>query len=254
MQETETYTAADGERLASYYLELIETAVNAPEMKEWGDRCKKIRRKYRYQTSQTTKTRRYQILWSNMEVMKPAVLAKPPVPVVQRRYRDADQVGREACQLLERACRFQVESNDYYSRLEQVRDDYLLYGRGIARLYYEPVTVTVEDDDDDARKHLSGVRRREVVGDRPRRAHGDDRVLEHELIGPVDLHHERVAVEVLDAALDHATVEERDRDRQPIAACAVEEDVLNVGRRRRTEFSSLSHQQTSPGVVRSSPV
>ena len=63
MQETETYTAADGERPASYYLELIETAVNAPEMKEWGDRCKKIRRKYRYQTSQTTKTRRYQILW-----------------------------------------------------------------------------------------------------------------------------------------------------------------------------------------------
>ena len=29
-----------------------------------------------------------------------------------------------------------------------MRDDYLLYGRGIARLYYEPVTVTVEDEDD----------------------------------------------------------------------------------------------------------
>ena len=91
---------------------------------------------------------RSQILWSNMEVMKPAVMAKPPVPVVQRRYRDSDAVGREACDLLERACRFQVESNDFYSRLEQVRDDFLLYGRGIARVYYEPVTVTVEDEDD----------------------------------------------------------------------------------------------------------
>lgn len=144
MQEAEDNAPAS----AAYYLDLIESAQNAPEMKEWSDRCKKIRKKYRYERSQTNKTRQYQILWSNMEVMKPAVMAKPPIAVVQRRYRDQDEVGRKACELLERACRFQVEANDYFSRLEQVRDDYLLYGRGIARLIYSPVTVTVEDEDD----------------------------------------------------------------------------------------------------------
>lgn len=144
MQEADDNSPAS----AAYYLDLIESAQNAPEVKEWTDRCKKIRKKYRYERSQTNKTRQYQILWSNMEVMKPAVMAKPPVPVVQRRFRDQDEVGRKACELLERACRFQVESNDYFSRLEQVRDDYLLYGRGVARLIYSPVTVTVEDDDE----------------------------------------------------------------------------------------------------------
>lgn len=136
------------EKPASYYLDKIDSALNAPEMREWQERCKKIRKKYRYEQSQSVKARKYQILWSNLEVLKPAVMAKPPLPVVQRRYRDQDPVGREACELLERACRFQVESNDYFSRLEHVRDDFLLYARGVARLYYEPVMVTVEDDDD----------------------------------------------------------------------------------------------------------
>ena len=34
---------------------------------------------------------------------------------------------------------FTLEANDYNVRLKQVRDDYLLYARGVARLYYEPV-------------------------------------------------------------------------------------------------------------------
>jgi len=147
MAEYEEKSTKSG-RDAAYYLDLIESAQKAPEIAEWESRCKKIRKKYRYESSQTNKTRRYQILWSNLEIMKPAILAKAPQPVVQRRYRDSDPVGREACDLLERACRFQVESNDYFSRLEQVRDDYLLYGRGVARLFYEPVTIIVEDDDD----------------------------------------------------------------------------------------------------------
>ena len=140
--------AGYSDKPASYYLDCIESAQNTPEMREWDNRCKKIRKKYRYAQSENVLTRKYQILWSNLEVLKPAVLAKPPLPVVQRRYRDQDPVGREACELLERSCRFQVESNDYFSRLEQLRDDYLLYGRGVARVYYEPVYISVEDDDD----------------------------------------------------------------------------------------------------------
>ena len=122
MASDDTYQTEGQDKPAAYYLDLIESAQRAPEMHEWNERCKKIRKKYRYESSQTNKTRKYQILWSNMEVMKPAVMAKPPLPVVQRRYRDADAVGREACDLLERACRFQVESNDFYSCLLYTSD------------------------------------------------------------------------------------------------------------------------------------
>ena len=133
---------------AGPYLDQIETAMRTEGYQRWDYRCETIRKRYRYENSKNVKSRKYQLLWSNMEVLKPAVYAKPPVPVVQRRFRDNDPVGRVACQLLERDLRFQLEMNHFGERFEQVRDDYLLYGRGVARVYYEPVTETVPDDPD----------------------------------------------------------------------------------------------------------
>jgi hypothetical protein len=124
---------------AAPYLEMIEQAQRTSDMQKWDERCRTIRKKYRYESSANVKTRKYQMLWSNMEVMKPAVYAKAPQPVCQRRFRDADPTGRVAVEMLERACRFQMDINDFGNRFESVRDDYLLYARGTARVFYEPV-------------------------------------------------------------------------------------------------------------------
>lgn len=133
------------------WLSEIERAQNTTAMKRWSDRCKKIRDKYRYEASRSVKVRQYQMLWSNMETMKPSVYTKPPQGVVSQRYKDRDPVANKATEMLERAINFTIDSNDYNSKFEQVRDDYLLYARGMARVKYKPIydTVTREEGQPD---------------------------------------------------------------------------------------------------------
>jgi hypothetical protein len=126
---------------------LDEIARAKKSMHTWTERCEKIRKKYRYEASLNAKTRQYQMLWSNMETMKPSVYTKPPKGVVQQRWKDRDPVSRNACELLERGVNFTLDANDYNTKLEQVRDDYLLYARGCARVKYKPEFDTVDKED-----------------------------------------------------------------------------------------------------------
>ncbi len=149
-----SYQASDGDDKAtkdeggegSRWLSEIERAQEAPAMREWRRRCGVIRENYLYTKSHETKARRYSMLWSNIETLEPAVYSQTPKGVVQRRFRDADPIGREACQVLERGINFQVDLNDFNSGFEQVRHDYLLFARGLARVYYEPVMKEAADD------------------------------------------------------------------------------------------------------------
>jgi len=126
---------------------LSEIARAQKSFNTWMERCEKIRKKYRYEASLNAKTRQYQMLWSNMETMKPSVYTKPPKGVVQQRWKDRDPVSRNACELLERGVNFTLDANDYNTKLEQVRDDYLLYARGVARVKYKPEFDTVDKED-----------------------------------------------------------------------------------------------------------
>jgi len=129
-----------------YWLSEIERAQNTEGMKRWTDRCKKIRDKYRYESSLTVKHRKYQMLWSNMETMKPSVYTKPPKAVVQQRWKDRDPVANKATEMLERDVNFMLEAMDYNSRFELVRNDYLLYARGLARIKYKPIYDTASPE------------------------------------------------------------------------------------------------------------
>src|SRR5918994_479051 len=91
-------------------------------------------------------------------------------------------------------------------------------------------------------RHPSRMLRREVVGDRALRGNGGDRVLEHQVIGAVDLDDDREAIEVLDARVELAAINEMNADRQSFAASVVEKYVLDVRLRRRgTGFRSDLH-------------
>jgi hypothetical protein len=141
---------------ASHWLSEIERARR--DMQTWNARCEKIRKIYRDDQSIARKRRKYAMLWSNLETLGPAIYTQPPKAVVQRRYKDADQIGRVATEILERAINFTFDANDYDSRLRQVRNDYMLYGRGVARVFYEPVMSTVEGIDQESGLDVEAVR------------------------------------------------------------------------------------------------
>lgn len=89
-------------------------------------------------TAQLSPARRFAILWSNVETLKPAIYAKSPVPIVSRRYKDEDPVGRVASEVLERALSFSLDRYDFDTRLKGCVTDYLLPGRGQVWVRYIP--------------------------------------------------------------------------------------------------------------------
>jgi hypothetical protein len=131
------------------YLKIIGAYDN--EFAKWSARTKKIIKRYRDDTrGQTlTESAKFNILWSNVQTLIPAVFAKLPKADVSRRFGDNDQVGRVASQLLERAIDFEIEHyHDFRNTMRYCVEDRFLGGRGQAWARYEPHVRPqgIEDD------------------------------------------------------------------------------------------------------------
>jgi hypothetical protein len=119
--------------------------------KEWEGRADKIVKRYRDdQRSRNNPNSKFNILWSNVQTITPAVFARLPRPDVSRRFRDNDPVGRVASMMLERALEYEIEHyGDYSSAMKQTVQDRLLGGRGTAWVRYEPHIVGEAGDEAD---------------------------------------------------------------------------------------------------------
>jgi hypothetical protein len=82
----------------------------------------------------TSADREYQLFWANMEVTRPSVYSRVPVPVVGERFRDRNDLLRRAAELLERALVSDIEADDLHETLRQVRDDLCVNSRGVSRI------------------------------------------------------------------------------------------------------------------------
>jgi hypothetical protein len=111
--------------------------------KEWEGRADKIVKRYRDESrSRNNPQAKFNILWSNVQTITPAVFARLPRPDVSRRFRDNDPIGRVASTMLERALEYEIEHyQDYASAMKQCVQDRLLGGRGTAWVRYEPHIV-----------------------------------------------------------------------------------------------------------------
>jgi hypothetical protein len=126
----------------------LDSAHKAKGMAEWDDCCGVIKKKYLFESSKGAEERRYQIFWSNIQQLQSAIYAKTPKAVVDRRYSDEDPIANLATRILERSINFSLDTGDFHSCFKRVRDDFLLYGRGVARVYYEP-TYSIKDDEEE---------------------------------------------------------------------------------------------------------
>jgi hypothetical protein len=119
--------------------------------KRWEARVDRIVKKYkddsRYDRNPNA---RFNILWSNVQTIQPAIFARLPRPDVSRRFRDNDPIGRVASMILERALEFEIEHyGDYKSAMNNAVLDRLLGGRGVAWVRYEPHIVGEEAGEED---------------------------------------------------------------------------------------------------------
>ncbi len=119
--------------------------------KRWEARVDRIVKKYkddsRYDRNPNA---RFNILWSNVQTIQPAIFARLQRPDVSRRFRDNDPIGRVASMMLERALEFEIEHyGDYKSGMNNAVLDRLLGGRGVAWVRYEPHIVGEEAGEPD---------------------------------------------------------------------------------------------------------
>lgn len=82
---------------------------------------------------------KFNILYSNIETIVPAVYNSSPIPDVRRRYGDDDLDARQVSQVVERCISFAVDTSEFENAMKSVVFDGALPGRGLARVQYEPM-------------------------------------------------------------------------------------------------------------------
>lgn len=121
------------------------------EFAKWQARVKKILKRYRDDTrgQSGNETAKFNILWSNVQTLIPAVYARLPKADVSRRFGDSDPVGRVASSLIERAIDFEIEHYpDFRATMRHCVEDRFLGGRGVGWVRYEPHVRTQDVPDD----------------------------------------------------------------------------------------------------------
>ncbi len=149
--------------------------------KRWEGRADKILKRYRDDSrTQNNPNARFNILYSNVQTVTPAIFARLPRPDVSRRFRDNDPIGRVASMMLERALEYELEHyTDYKSAMASAVFDRMIGGRGTAWVRYEPhivaeqvptlgmpedgVQVTEDIDDADESQHGLEVESQERI-------------------------------------------------------------------------------------------
>jgi len=141
--------AYEGEDAGPYWHDQIETAIKIFD--KWEKRGQKVVKRYRDERDAIEMPRmKFNILWSNIQVLFPALYGRQAKPEVSRRYMDQDPVGRLASTMLERVMEYETtQFGDFDAAMSGAVQDRLLPGRGTAWIRYEPVIVNDRPDEDD---------------------------------------------------------------------------------------------------------
>ena len=92
----------------------------------------------RYEDDIERDDNKFNILWSNTEVLHSAVYSKTPSPDIRRRFLDKDPAAKKAAMVAERAVSYAIDNYDFDATMDTAIDDFLLPGLGQVRLRYKP--------------------------------------------------------------------------------------------------------------------
>jgi len=96
-----------------------------------------------------TRDRQFNLFWANLEILKPSIYAKAPVPVVVPKFKDRRPLYQTTSELLERCSVVAFDLTRINDLLMLVRDDLATNGRGVAWCRYEP-----QDEDTDKSEYV----------------------------------------------------------------------------------------------------
>lgn len=126
----------------------------------WRNQAQDVNARYRDEKADTSKgntytvdgnrfsnSNRFNILYSNIQTICPALYNQSPKPDVRRRYRDADPLGKIVADIMERALSFTMDEYDFDRFMRLAIKDQQLTGRGVTRVKYDSDFKKAEDED-----------------------------------------------------------------------------------------------------------
>lgn len=121
---------------------LLELELAKKNDEKFVRRGQKIVRRYRDERNGSRYGARFNILWSNVQTLLPAVYAKTPKAEAVRRNKDNDPPARCAAEILERSLQYEIDQyGDFDEAMRMAVLDWLLPGRGTAWVRYEQKEV-----------------------------------------------------------------------------------------------------------------
>ena len=136
-------TSIDSQLDVTTWMNRIVKAKNKEE--QWRQRAKRIERVYRddSETEGTTYTSNrpfsysespFNILWTNIQTLKPALFSAMPKPDVRNRFLNNDPNAKMAGEILEKVLSYEMDRGKFDSVMNGVMFDYLGPGRGCMRV------------------------------------------------------------------------------------------------------------------------
>lgn len=121
------------------------------EEQDWRERAEKIINRYLDERDKALaeasqdNLSKINILWSNTETLKAALgSGEGDSPNVRRRHADASPVAREVAEIVERVLSYSDDESDTEGTWDACLEDFLLPGRAVCWLEYEPTIETAE--------------------------------------------------------------------------------------------------------------
>jgi hypothetical protein len=120
-------------RAAKPWLDAVAEAEKT--FQTWQEKSDSIDKMYAdlERLSKVNSEREMQLFWANLEVLKPSIYARQPVPVVQARFKNQPkdkELLRHASEILERSLVSSFDQEDIHETLKGVRDDLATNSRG----------------------------------------------------------------------------------------------------------------------------
>ena len=89
---------------------------------------------------------RYNVFWSNTQTLRPLLFSRLPKANITQRFLDSNETNRVASEMMERSIDLYLKDSDAETVISKCRDDFLIGGRGVARVCYDPENeVKLED-------------------------------------------------------------------------------------------------------------
>ena len=140
---------------------MMELDLSSKSEKYWRDQAKDVHARYRDEkadgvgasysanSNRYSSGNRYNILYSNVQTICPALYNQTPKPDVRRRYRDADETGKVIADIMERGLSYTMDDYDFDRYMRLAVKDCQLTGRGVTRIKYEGILDQKENAEGD---------------------------------------------------------------------------------------------------------